>query len=837
VDENENGNGNGSGSGKGNDSPLAGRERDRRGAGRLPDGAARATRAFPLAPFRAASVAALACALAGAALRPLRAQEEPLPLRIGAVTFEGRDWIPERRLLEVSGLERGGPWSDEARKEALERLLAWPYLELVSLPREDRRADGTVDIAFTVRERLIVGTVSFQGNEAVPANDLFLACGLEGGKPYREDERIAAERRVLALYHEDGFLLARVRSTTVAAGRGRLDIAFAIDERWRVHIEDLRIEGCRQVPASEALRALEIKPRRLFGIVSRGYLVPQRLEEDIARLRSFYLARGYLSAVAGLESIDFLDDYRKVAVRLRVEEGDRASIAAVRLEGDLSFPVPLLEKELRLAAGRPYSEEEVEAGRQRLLSWYRQHSDIFPRIAAVIEYLEEGGVSVIYRVEERTNIFVGEVRITGNRRTRERVARRELAFAPGEHLDLDAIERSGERLRESVLFERVEVAIEKSPSLSDAGRELHDVEFRLWERERWGLFQLGGGASSGAGEIFYTRLYQPNFDLFRPPRSWGELEDAFRGGGETLDIELVPGSEETEYRFRFVEPYLGRSDLALTVAGSTSEFERRTYDERRLRGTVSIGKRLDRERRLSASLGFALDQVTIEDLEPDAPEDAFEVEGRSVVAYPRLEIRYEGLETNYYSGPAGFEASGQADLAERAFGSDSDFVRLSARADLFLTFLDAQPDYRHLLHVGIEAAAIESLLGGDAPLYERYYLGGPHSFRGFEYRRLGPHQGRTPVGGEGMVRGTVEYSLPLFWREVRGLALLDWGDLEPSFSRLEAGRFRTAVGGGLQVRLRLFGEPVPANFYFVEALSSEERDRERFFSFSVGIGF
>ena len=107
----------------------------------------------------------------------------------------------------------------------------------------------------------------------------------------------------------------------------------------------------------------------------------------------------------------------------------------------------------------------------------------------------------------------------------------------------------------------------------------------------------------------------------------------------------------------------------------------------------------------------------------------------------------------------------------------------------------------------------------------------------FAYRRLGPHQGRVAVGGEGLLRGTVEYSFPLVWREVRAVALFDWGDLAPSFSRLSTGRFRTAAGGGLQVRLNLLEQPFPANFYWAKALSSERGDREQVFSFTVGYSF
>ena len=114
---------------------------------------------------------------------------------------------------------------------------------------------------------------------------------------------------------------------------------------------------------------------------------------------------------------------------------------------------------------------------------------------------------------------------------------------------------------------------------------------------------------------------------------------------------------------------------------------------------------------------------------------------------------------------------------------------------------------------------------------------GPFTFRGFEYRGLGPHQGDTPVGGGGLLHGTVRYSMPLFFRELRAFAMFDWGDLESEFGEISTGRFRTAAGGGISVRLQVLGNALPANFYWMKALSSEAGDEEELFSFSLNVAF
>ena len=75
------------------------------------------------------------------------------------------------------------------------------------------------------------------------------------------------------------------------------------------------------------------------------------------------------------------------------------------------------------------------------------------------------------------------------------------------------------------------------------------------------------------------------------------------------------------------------------------------------------------------------------------------------------------------------------------------------------------------------------------------------------------------------------------WREFRVFGLFQWGDLERNFSDLSTDRFRTAAGGGIQTRFRVLQQVVPANFYWMQTLSSESEDREQFFSLTIGVNF
>jgi len=767
---------------------------------------------------------------------PLRGEEPAEPPPPGAhtvrtVTFEGREIHAEQTLLALAGIRPGDPWTEAAAVEVVRQLAAAPFLAEIGLPRAVPAPGGGVDVLIRVRERRLIGSVRFLGQDALLESTLLQAAGLESGKPLLNSSLSEAKEGILARYHEDGFLLAEVEIEVLPGAGGRADVSVQVREGRRLYVRDVRIEGAEQISAGEVLSMISLQPRRFFGFISRGYYVPGRIAEDLQRIRRFYRSRGHLAVEAFFGGIEIDEKRSECRVALQVREGPRYKLLGTRIEGNRLFSRAHFESEGPLPEGGYYSEEAAQDGLRRILRWYQEHADIVPRVVLKREYQGSDGVTIVYEVREEEHYTTGLVKILGNRRTRDRAIRKDVTLVPGGPFTLLELERTEERLRANGALAGFEVRDRPA-----AEPNVRDVEVIVDEKQQTGMWEAGGGASAGAGEVAYFHVRESNLDIFRLPVSWGDWSGAFRGGGQTLDLEVIPGSRESEYRFRFTEPYFFRSDLALSLGGGTSIYDRRTYDETRLRAALLLQKHFDRDRRWSLSLGYIADAVNIDDVDGDAPVDVFDAQGHTFLGYPRAELKYDALEPSYFSGPRGLLAAGTADFGDSATGSELDFARASLSVDAFAGFFDDRIDYQHVVRVSADLGWIEGL-GEDIPLFERYYLGGPRSFPGFRYRRLGPSSGRTALGGEGMLHGAVEYSLPLVRPELRAFGLFDWGDLEPSFSRLDLDRFRTAAGGGLHIRLKIGEQRIPATLYWMKALSSERGDREQLFSFTVGINF
>jgi outer membrane protein insertion porin family len=155
------------------------------------------------------------------------------------------------------------------------------------------------------------------------------------------------------------------------------------------------------------------------------------------------------------------------------------------------------------------------------------------------------------------------------------------------------------------------------------------------------------------------------------------------------------------------------------------------------------------------------------------------------------------------------------------------------------TYTRGPERYHHVISLVNRLGIIEPQATQDEiPIFERYFLGGPNTVRGFKFRELGPHEGSDPIGGGTMLYGNLEYTIPLFYqRFLRLVAFFDYGNLSPDLSTFTFGEMRYVVGGGVKINFPLLGQPLPIGLYLGFPLAKERDDETRTFLFTIGLPF
>lgn len=129
---------------------------------------------------------------------------------------------------------------------------------------------------------------------------------------------------------------------------------------------------------------------------------------------------------------------------------------------------------------------------------------------------------------------------------------------------------------------------------------------------------------------------------------------------------------------------------------------------------------------------------------------------------------------------------------------------------------------------------------GDAPTFERYYLGGK-SMRGFDFRTVSPRGVRQdnglpsddPIGGTWSFFWGAELQQPIYEDTLALAFFLDTGTVADEFTFDD---YRVSVGTGLRVYIPLLS-PAPLAFDFGFPILKEDTDEKRLFTFDVDLPY
>lgn len=774
----------------------------------------------------------------------------PAPLRSQGVPAER----PTIRRIRIEGLERESEASilsrlkiqvgekyDRDRVSAetgnLYRMNKFSSVE----PPEVRVLEDGVEIVFKVKERARVTRVVFQGRQQVSERRLLTEApalqtrkgGLLNQAHVRQDLQTIREK-----YHEDGYVFSRV-DYKIEKADGEATVIFEIEEGTRVRIRGIRFVGNKSVSAGTLMSQMMTQKKHwFFGIIHSGFYDPEILEQDLLRIEQYYQSIGYFDAEAQIESLDFGPWKEKLFVVIRIREGSPYIFQGYEFSGNAVFSSKTLGNLTAALPGQIYSTETLEEDRESIKDYYYNRAYVFAEITPrrVFE-LEGQDVKIRFEIDEKDEAYIEQIRIQGNPRTQDRVIRRELEFYPGEKVDWSKFEKSRSNLNRLRIFQSVDFAFEDGSSPSQK-----HVDVEVIEQENFGRLSLGFGVTSGGGIIGSFNVLKRNFDITDLPDSLLDFPDAWTGAGQTFILDVRPGTDISRYAVTFTEPYVFGTRNALTLQASKRTVVWEDYLEDRLTFSPQVSHAFDFDRDFVFSVGNRLSEVEIHRVEPDAPQDAQEAEGYTTIIALNTAVSYDKVLFEYLEGPySGFAHGVRYEHGGGFLGGDIDFHKVDVTNDFYYplyTFEEGPEQYHHVISLVNRFGVIEPHGNTDEiPIFERYYLGGAQTVRGFRFRGLGPHENQKPIGGTGMLWGNLEYSFPIFRKLLRGVAFFDYGNLAPTLADFDFSEMRYVVGGGVRINVPLPGQPFPINLYFGVPLAKEDEDRERLFLFTIGTPF
>lgn len=753
---------------------------------------------------------------------PPAAPLDPTGRVIERVEFEGIRTVDVIYLRGVAEIRPGDIWNRDAIAAACRRLAETQKFEGEPFA-EPREEDGKLVLVFVVKERPFITAIDFAGNEKFDDGKLMEEIDLEVGSPVSEFLITQARMQIEDKYREAGYSNMSVE-VDAALLESEQRVLFRISEGPRIRVDEIEFSG-NAAFGNVRLRSM-LETQTHVWLFRTGAFDEEAARRDAATLKAFYVARGYLNAQVGYR-VDFGEDEGDLILTFLIEEGLQHVIKTITVEGNEVIGTDRLRSLMTLTEGSVLDADVLKADRQKLVDEYGSNGYIYNEVTTSHVFDEEDGyVHLKVSIVEGDQYRFGRIVVRGNRNTKDRVIRRELRFFPEKLYDTAAAKKAEQRLTETRLFNDVRITPQgEAPGVRDALVSVEEADTTT--------ILFGVGVTSNSGLVGSISLEQRNFDIFDTPRTAGEFfrGRSFRGAGQTMRLQIEPGTELTRGRLEFREPYLFDREVGMALALYLFERDRDEFEERRIGFTPSLDKRF-REGLLAGWAGevaLRFEHINIDDVDWWRAKEIREDEGDSWLTSIKLSMLRDRTDSLWLPSTGdrlrvSWEQAG-------VMGGDHVFAKVTGSYDKYYTLKTDTFGRKHILALGASTGQIL----GDAPVFEKFYGGGIGSIRGFDFRGVSPRAGIEDdrVGGDFMLLTNAEYSFPLVGSTVRGATFLDMGTVEEDFG---IHSWRAAVGFGMRIHIKYFG-PIPLAFDFAWPMAKDDEDDTQVFSFSFGTTF
>ena len=222
----------------------------------------------------------------------------------------------------------------------------------------------------------------------------------------------------------------------------------------------------------------EKKLTNLFGWEQGKAYSREEIIEGFERILDAYREDGFafVEMVLDIEPMSEKTDadsetYRVISIK--IVEGKRVRTGRISLVGNERFSETEIRDQLGLQQGKPFTSIRFEAGIKRIQTLYSEQG--YPKVEIAPKDFrfspEAGTVDFQLNISEGAQVQIGEVKVSGLKKTKTEVVLREIPIKPSQRFDQRNIDASYRRLRNLGYFYQV------NPNVLEVGETEDKINF------------------------------------------------------------------------------------------------------------------------------------------------------------------------------------------------------------------------------------------------------------------------------------------------------------------------------------------------------------------------
>ncbi|MCH5277592.1 MAG: outer membrane protein assembly factor BamA [Desulfovibrionaceae bacterium] len=718
---------------------------------------------------------------------------------------------PDRVLTRLN-TRKGDAVNVDAVDDDVRRVWDMGYFSDVSADIEES-GQGRI-LVFTVVEKPRIDEVRVEGSDAVKIGDITEAMSSRTGTVL--NERLLADdlQKITDLYRKKGYYLAELSYDVLTRPDGAsASLILKVNEGNKLYIKAVDVEGLQQVRRKDLDGALALRKRSLLSwLTGTGVLKEDLLDRDAQAIQGYLVNQGYIDAKVSAPEVQYDED--GIRIIFRVREGSRYSLGHIGFRGDLIDTEERLFELIQLDDQKEkntfFSLQIMQEDVKRLTDLYADYGYAFADVSVDTDpHPEEAVVDVYYQLIPREKVYVRRVELEGNTKTRDNVILRELRLADGQQFSGEKLRRSTERLDKLRYFDEV------NPQLVPTGVP-GEVDLKVGVKEgNTGMLSLGFGYST--------------YDKFGV--SAGIRESNLFGRGYQLGLMGYFSGRENSLDLSFINPRLYNTDLGMGISLYAIDEEWTNFDKRTVGSQIRFSYPLGEYSYVN--WGYRLDFYRLSNMTRWAAPSIRDYEGDNWASVLSMGVSRDT--TNSGTNPTrGTKASLYVYYGGGGLGGSDNFVKPIAEWGFFHGLTET-----HVLHARATVGAVYRNTHKIVPAFERFYLGGMNSVRGYSLEDMSPRDPKTGehIGSDRM--GYTNFEYIWVFKPEAGLALVPFFDIGVSTDSKYQDFFdKVYYSAGLEVRWRSpMGDLRFAyGFPLTENVDGRKRSSGRF-EFSMGQAF
>lgn len=724
---------------------------------------------------------------------------------ISNIRITGNKRVEQDAISRIITSKPGDILNSQTLSKDLGLIYKMGYFDNVVI--EKNTLDRGVEVVFEVTEKPSVRNIRFEDNSIYKDEELFDVVTTTTGSILNVYKINNDVDRLKQLYFEKNYYNCQISYEIKQLKNHQADIIFTVDEGNKIRIESIVFDGNQHFSDKKIKKVMRTQEKGFwFFITESGNLNETELDNDVIRIESLYKNNGFINVKVSDAMIDVGEE--SITVRFKIEEGDQYKTGVVDIEGDILTTKEELMALLISQESELYNRELIRKDMITLTDLYSNDGYANVEVVPSVKKNEENKtVDLSFKIDKKELVYFNRIIISGNSKTRDKVIRRELAIKEQGKYSMRGMQRSNRNLTVREYFSNIDI---KPVKTNDPQKR--DVEVKVTEKPT-GNFAFGGGFSSDDGPFGQVSVEERN--LF--------------GRGQTLKLTARLSSESGLFNIGFTEPWM--FDKPLSGGFDIYKFDREFdyYDRESIGLTLRSAYRQFWDY-TAIGLNYNIEDFEISNVQTAntnvTPGSYFTSSLEPYISYDSRNHYFIPTKGMYHR--AGMEYAGEF------LGGEIDFTRYDLESAIFFPLF-----WKFSGGLYAKGGYLDDRTNGNPDIdWERFYLGGINSIRGFDKYDINTTPAGSTIqrGGEKMLQFNAEMMFPIAQDAgVFGVFFYDRGDVYTYGDNIDLGDMFSSTG--FELRWNSPMGPIRLAYGIVIDGKTVKKSGDGQFDFSIGAFF